>query len=215
MNMIYVALFFALLSPTLAQEKKLPAPAKIATPKTLTIDSSHKDLVSLVNGYWNTVRFGHGKFVQLAPDGRRTEGDLFFTKPGQLLFDYDPPSKIEIIADGKGVAVRDKRLNTQDIYPIGQTPLQFLLADKIDLGKDPNVTSITRDVDNIYVRLEEKKAIGGTHRLVLVFTVNAMKLTQWTITDPQGYETSVAIHNLNTAQRPSPDHYKIDYTKYN
>jgi outer membrane lipoprotein-sorting protein len=203
------------LSPALAQDKKLPAPAKIVTPKVLTIDTSHKDLVQMVNSYWNSVRYGHGKFVQVTMNGKRTEGELYFNKPGQLLFDYNPPSKIEIIADGKTVAVRDKKLNTQDIYPISQTPLQFLLADKMDVGKDPNVTSITRDADFIFVRLEEKKAIGGTHRLVLVFSVKDMKLSQWTITDPQGHETSVAVHNLNVTQRPTQDHFKIDYQKYN
>ncbi len=29
--------------------------------------------------------------------------------------------------------VRDRKLATQDLYPLSQTPLRFLLADQVDL----------------------------------------------------------------------------------
>ncbi len=40
------------------------------------------------------------------------------------------------------------------------------------------------------------------------------QLKQWTVTDPQGYDTTVAIYNLNTQKKPDPDLFKIDLTKY-
>jgi outer membrane lipoprotein-sorting protein len=200
----------------LKPEPALAAPKKTnGAPKETNIETSYKDLVAMVNGYWNSVRFGTADFVQLDPGGKRTEGQFYFTKPGLLRFEYAPPSPVEVVADGKGVAVRDKRLNTQDIYPIGQTPLQFLLSEKIDLGADKNVKSITRDADNIYLTLEEKKALGGTHSLEITFDAKTLVLKQWNVTDPQGFETSIAIHNLKANMKPNPDKYKIDYTKYN
>ena len=62
--------------------------------------------------------------------------------------------------------------------------------------------------------IEERQALGGTHRLQLMFSAKDMQLKQWTVTDPQGYDTTVAVYNLNTTQRPDPGMFKIDYTRY-
>ena len=42
----------------------------------------------------------------------------------------------------QSVVVRDRKLATQDLYPLSQTPLRFLLADRIDLLRDTNVVGI-------------------------------------------------------------------------
>ena len=36
------------------------------------------------------------------------------------------------------------------------------------------------------------------------------QLKQWTVTDPQGYDTTVAIYNLDTTRRVNPDLFKLD-----
>ena len=41
------------------------------------------------------------------------------------------------------------------------------------------------------------------------------QLKQWTVTDPQGYDTTVAVSNLDASKRPDPGLFKIDYTRYN
>ena len=84
-----------------------------------------------------------GNFVQIGPDGGRTEGTFYIQKPGRVRFEYNPPSPIDIIADGSSVVVRDRKLATQDLYPLSQTPLRYLLADRIDLLRDADVVSVT------------------------------------------------------------------------
>ena len=59
-----------------------------------------------------------------------------------MRFEYNPPSPIELVADGNSVVVRDRKLETQDLYPLSQTPLRFLLADRIDLLKETNVIAV-------------------------------------------------------------------------
>ena len=66
-------------------------------------------------------------------------------KPGKVRFEYKPPSPIELIADGSSVVVRDRKLATQDLYPLSQTPLRFLLADHIDLLRDTNLVGVYAD----------------------------------------------------------------------
>ena len=86
-----------------------------------------------------------------------------------MRFEYDPPSPIEIIADGSSVVVRDRKLATQDLYPLSQTPLRFLLADRIDLLRDTNVVGVYADDVFVTVVIEERQALIGTSRLMMMF----------------------------------------------
>jgi len=129
-------------------------------------------------------------------------------------FEYDDPSPIELIADGQSVVVRDRRLATQDVYPLSQTPLRFLLADHVDLMKDTSLVAVYADDVFITVVVEEKNGVVGTSRLMIMFSAKDMQLKQWTVTDPQGYDTTVAVYNLDTSRRPDPAMFKIDYTRY-
>ena len=167
-----------------------------------------------VNSYLSGVQTLTGKFIQVGPDGSRTQGDFFISKPGRVRFEYDDPSPIELIADGSSVVVRDRRLATQDVYPLSQTPLRFLLADRVDLTKDTHLVAVYADDVFVTVVAEEKSGIVGTSRLMIMFSAKDMQLKQWTVTDPQGYDTTVAVYNLDTSKRPDPALFKIDYTRY-
>jgi len=173
-----------------------------------------RTIVERVNSYLSGVQTLTGNFVQVGPDGSRTQGDFFISKPGRVRFEYDDPSPIELIADGSSVVVRDRRLATQDVYPLSQTPLRFLLAERVDLTKDTHLVSAYADDVFVTVVLEEKNGIVGTSRLMIMFSAKDMQLKQWTVTDPQGYDTTVAVYNLDTSKRPDPALFKIDYTRY-
>src|SRR5947199_10447464 len=119
-----------------------------------------------------------------------------------------------MIADGSSVAVRDNKLATQDIYPLSQTPLRYLLSDRIDLMRDTNVVTVTADDMFISVTVEEKSTLIGTSRMMLMLGAKDNQLKQWTVTDPQGYDTTVAVYNLDTSKKPDPSLFKIDFTNY-
>ena len=36
---------------------------------------------------------------------------------------------------------------------------------------------------------------------MIMFNAKDMQLKQWTVTDPQGYDTTVAVYNLDTTRR--------------
>jgi outer membrane lipoprotein-sorting protein len=66
----------------------------------------------------------------------------------------------------------------------------------------------------VTVTIEETQPLIGTSRLVMMVGAKDFKLKQWTITDPQGYDTTVAVSNLDNSKRPDPNLFKIDYTRY-
>jgi outer membrane lipoprotein-sorting protein len=179
-----------------------------------TFDSNQKAQAARVSSYLSSLQTLVGNFVQVGPDGSKTKGDFYIQKPGKVRFEYDAPSPIAIIADGSSLAVRDTKLATQDIYPLSQTPLRFLLSDRIDLLKDTNVVNVTADDVYISVTIEEKQALIGTSRLMLMVGVKDGQLKQWTVTDPQGYDTTIAVYNLDSSKKVDPGLFKIDFTNY-
>jgi outer membrane lipoprotein-sorting protein len=185
---------------------------KNAAPSQATaFDAHQRALLGKVSGYLSSVQTLVGNFVQLGPDGRRVDGTFFIQKPGKVRFQYNPPSPIDIIADGSSVVVRDRSLETSDYYPLSQTPLRYLLADRIDLLRDTDVVSVSADDSFVTVVVEETQVMVGTNRLMLMFDAKTLALKQWTVTDPQGLDTTVAVYNLDTVKKPDPNLFVINY----
>ena len=174
-------------------------------------EGKQRALVDRVNTYLSNISTLVGDFVQVGPDGARTEGQFYIQKPGKVRFEYKPPSRIDVIADGQSVVVRDRKLATQDLYPLSQTPLRFLLSDHIDLQRDTNLVSVAADDVFVTLVVEDKQQFVGNNRLMLMFGAKDFQLRQWTVTDPQGYDTTVAVYNLDTKTKPDPDLFKINY----
>jgi outer membrane lipoprotein-sorting protein len=187
----------------------LPVPPRSG--ESTAFDDRQRALVDKVSSYLSNVQTLVGDFVQVGPDGRRAEGQFFILKPGKVRFDYNPPSPVDVIADGQSVVVRDRNLATQDLYPLSQTPLRFLLSDHIDLTRDTNLVSVSADDTFVTIVVEEKHVLTGTSRLMLMFGAKDLQLRQWTVTDPQGFDTTVAVYNLDTTKKPDPDMFKITY----
>jgi outer membrane lipoprotein-sorting protein len=182
--------------------------AKEAPVPNLTPD----EIVAKANDFLNTTRFMSADFVQIGPDGKRTEGLLVIQRPGHMLFRYKPPATLEIVADGRSVAVKDQKLGTQDLYLIAQTPLKFLLADHIDLTKDLKVTRVDIDDHAATVEIVDKETFGGKSDITMVFDPTTFELKQWTVVDPQGFQTVVTLFDLDLVSKPDPELFRIDAT---
>lgn len=190
-----------------ARPAATPARGKAGAPAT------QEEAIERLNTYLNSFSSLQGNFIQFAANGRRLEGRIYIQRPGKMRFEYEPPATIEVIADGTSVAVRDKKLATQDIYSLGQTPLKFLVREKMDLARDGTITGAGVDGDVLSVRLEDRSTLGGTSKITLKFDLVANVLKQWVVIDPQGYETSVALYNLDTQRRPDAKNFVIDYQR--
>jgi len=194
-------------APLIAQ----PSPPRPGQP---TLNAKQVMLVERISNSLSNLRTLVGEFKQVGADGSRTEGEFYLMKPGRVRFDYSAPSPVEIIADGKSVAVRDRNLANQDLYPISQTPLRFLLADRIDLLRDSNIVAVYGDDVFATVVIEERQIARGTYRVMLMFGAKDYQLKQWVVTDPQGQDTTVALYNLDPNTKPDPELFRIDYTRY-
>ena len=178
------------------------APASAPTPTSPPGPKSPEEALDRVNAYFNSIDQLSAYFVQRNPNGQQAEGTLSMRRPGQFHFAYAPPSTLEVVSDGRNVAIRDKKLGTNDVYPVGQTPLKFLVQDNIDLSRDTKVRDVQVGRDGVVtVRFDDSATLGGTSKITLRFDTRANALKAWTIVDAQGYETTVTLSGLNATYR--------------
>lgn len=140
-----------------------------------------------------------GDFTQTAPSGAISEGRFYLRRPGFLRFEYEPPQPLLIVANGGMVYVRDEALETTDSYPVGKTPLKFLLGKKIDRD-DARVVSVDRGVDNVAVTFasDDEETEGD---LTLIASAPDLVLRRWIVRDQQGGVTVVALDNVESGVR--------------
>jgi outer membrane lipoprotein-sorting protein len=193
----------------------LTAPAAAAQKSTKSSKAAPAPIpadeaVKRANAWLDSARVMTADFVQIGQNGRRSEGQLSVARPGRMRFEYTDPARFEIVADGRSVAIIDRKLNTQDEYFIGQTPLKFLLSDHIDMARDTRVLSVAQEGNTVTIEVEDKAALGGTAHLALVFDASTFALRQWTVIDAQGFQTVVTLFNVDLTTQPDPALFHID-----
>ena len=186
------------------------APAAPKPSDYVTISGTEADAaIKKADAFLSSATTMVGDFVQKGADGRESEGKIYIQKPGKMRFEYAAPATLEVIADGAKVAVHDRKMKTQDTYSIGNTPLKFLLQDKIDLKAETQILNVLKTPDAIMILLDDRTTFGGTSRIRLIFDKNTFELRAWQVRDPQGYETLVTLFNIDLQQKPDPKLFKI------
>jgi len=175
---------FALLAP-LALLVPLPAMAE-------------KIPLSTLSDYLNSLTTVESAFTQINSDGSISTGRIYIKRPGSVRLEYDPPDRSLVIAGGQQVAIFDAKSNQPpEQYPLKRTPLNLILAERIDLARASMVVGHTADGTSTRVRAQdpEHPEYGS---IELVFTANPTALRQWIITDDLGSQTRIELADLET-----------------
>jgi outer membrane lipoprotein-sorting protein len=159
--------------------------------------------------HFSSVKSMVGEFVQFGPRGEQTGGKFYIERPGKLRFNFEDPSPIRVIADGKNVAIGNMKLKTWDLYPLSKTPLSLLLADKIDLGNQM-VRDVKEESDLTTIVLGNKSVFGDS-TITMMFDSKTYDLRQWTITDAQNKDTSVMIYNVQNGVNLDDKVFNVPY----
>lgn len=178
-------MFRALLAPAAVLCLVLPASAA---------DLSLDDL----SRYLNSLTTAEAGFTQTNSDGSKSQGTLFIKRPGRARFEYAAPDDSLVIAGAGQVAIFDAKSNQPpEQYPLKRTPLNLILAPKVNLGAARMVVGQRQEGDRtIVVAQDPEKPEYGT--IELVFSANPTTLREWIVTDDQGNETRVELGPLQT-----------------
>jgi outer membrane lipoprotein-sorting protein len=151
-------------------------------------------LVQRAQTYLDGLTTATGRFVQTAPDGRESTGTVWLQRPGRARFDYDPPSGVQIAADGHVVTEVDTRLRTIHSYPLGTTPLSLFLARRVALDEGARVEAVRRTPDGFEVDVRDgRRRRGG---IALQFRNAPLALAGWIVTDARGAKVQVRLTHL-------------------
>ena len=114
-----------------------------------------------------------------------------------MRIDYDPPSKILLIARDWRLIYYDGSIRQVTTIPLSQTPLSILLDEETDLQKDVSVIDIREGDDSFDITLVRADA-ADQGSVTLSFASEPITLLSWIVTDPQGYRTQLVLRDLET-----------------
>lgn len=167
-----------------------------------------RDLTRISN-YLNGVDTMRGTFVQVGPDGDLSDGTFYMRRPGRIRFEYVPPNPGLVVADGTWVGVYDIELCTLDRVPLGDTPLEILLKDRVNLRDERAVSSIERAEGQLRVTaIDPDDPAAGS--ITMIFADTPLELRQWTVTDAQGLVTTVALSETVVNVSLDPNLFRIE-----
>ena len=169
------------------------------------------EVAEKIADHFSAVKTMTGEFVQFSPTGQQTGGKFFIERPGKLRFNYEDPSPIRVISDGKSVVIGNRKLRTWDIYPLSKTPLKLLLGNRIDLqSKMIKSVDVAPDLTTIVLG---DKSIFGSSTITMMFDTNTFELRQWTIRDAQGKDTTVMIFNVQSDVKFADSVFQVPYSQ--
>jgi outer membrane lipoprotein-sorting protein len=169
----------------------LPA---VAAHAQTTATAAKAETIDMLSKHFTSVPTMTGEFVQFGPNGEQTGGVFYIERPGKIRFNYEKPAAVEVISNGKTVAVHNSKLKTWDFYPLDKTPLKMLLSNEIKV-EDKTVREVINEPDLTTVVMGDDKVFGNA-LITLMFDPASFDLKQWTIKDPKGKETSVMVFNV-------------------
>ena len=162
-----------------------------------------------LSAYLNGLTSAETDFTQINSDGSGAKGKLFIRRPGRMRFEYSKPDKTLVLASGGQVAIFDTKSNQPpEQYPLARTPLNLILAARIDLGQARMVVGHGEDGKLTVVTAQDPDHPEyGT--IALGFTANPVALRQWVVTDQAGAQTIVLLDDLRVGGTYPPSLFSI------
>lgn len=171
--------------------------ALAAGPARAALPPADLETVGRIEDYLNGVRTLQARFSQVNPDGSASDGEVYIDRERSAMrFEYDPPSRIELVAPGDWRLIFvDASIRQVNVLPVAETPLGFLLAKRVRIGGDIEVASVQRQRGEILINATRVGA-ADQGRVLLAFIERPLELRRWAVTDAQGLTTVVILEGV-------------------
>jgi outer membrane lipoprotein-sorting protein len=193
MNIRPIAFALCLLclsSPAYAVDEHAPE-GQFLTPAAV---ARHEELVHRLEHYLSDLTTIAADFSQVAPDGSLTNGKFYLERPGRMRWQYNPPTPILMVADGKVLTYYDYELEQVNYIPLDSTLIGFLAEPQISFSGYVGLRTIEEQNDAIRVTIAERGK-PGDGELMLEFSDKPLTLRNMVVTDATHQVTSVSLNN--------------------
>ncbi len=164
--------------------------------------------IARIETYLTNLRSLKARFLQVAPNGGTSEGEVWLQRPGKMRFQYDPPSPFLLVANYGLVVFNDSKLQQTSNIPLSQTPLGIILADQVKLSGDIEIVGLRRLPDEIELTLQ-RTASPSDGTITLYFSDQKLALQRWAVVDQQRQKTSVRLFNVELGGKFDPALFKV------
>ena len=158
----------------------------------IAYSTTKQEIIKDVETYLNNIKYLQSKFIQDdLINSRLSEGIFYLSRPNKLRIDYLNPFEASLYIDNKTVIYYDKELDEVHNIKTADTPLKFLLRNRISLNnKDFSVIDATDNNNIITISFEEKK---DNHKLILTFKKSPMSLQKIKLITSDGQEIEMSL----------------------
>jgi outer membrane lipoprotein-sorting protein len=165
------------------------------------------EMVERIVAHLEGITTLESKFTQIAPDGRLATGQLWIARPGRMRLDYDPPSRILLIATDWRLVYYDGSIQQMNTIPLRETPLGFLLDSRVDLAEAAQIVDLERRANEIAIEVVRSDA-PDQGSVQLWFAAEPLELRRWVVTDPQGLRTTVILEDAQYGRPADPELFR-------
>lgn len=165
-------------------------------PKTLS-DEQRAAEIKRVESYLSSISSVVSDFGQLSADGTKATGKFFLKRPGKMRWQYNPPTPVLLVSNGKVVTYYDAGLDQVTYVGVDDTLAGFIAQ------KDIRLESASTHLTNFEVAndgtiratvVQKKKPTEGS--LTLEFGDKPLQIKGMTTVDAAGSRTVVTFTNL-------------------
>ena len=151
--------------------------------------------ISKVEGYLSSINSIVASFTQTSADGSKGDGKFFLKRPGKMRWQYNPPTPLLLVSDGKVVTYYDAGLDQVTYIGVDDTLAGFLAQKNIKLDSESTqLTRISSQNGEISVTIvQKKKPSDGS--LTLQFSDRPFEMKQMVAVDATGNATTVKLAN--------------------
>ena len=145
--------------------------------------------------YLNSIKSLSGQFTQVNSKGQKATGQIQMARPGKMRLDYNPPSSLLIVADGKWLITKDREADEVNYASLDKTPAAFILRSQVRFSGDVEITNVVPKGDTTEISLIRKEEPDAGY-ITLVFQDHPIALKEWSVLDGQGIQTRVILSNI-------------------
>lgn len=174
------------------------------------LTDEERQMIQEINTHNSAIDTMAGRFLQIDTNGGRVEGTFFIDRPDRVRFRYAPPSREEIVSEGRGFYVIDRREETKYAYPQESIPLRQFLGQTIDLFS-ANIVDVVTSEDFMSVTISDDTPIGVVE-VSLIFDIATKDIKQWTLTEPSGAELTFSLYDVVYNQEIPDSFFSIPAT---
>ncbi len=160
------------------------------------VEGSARDaVVTKVETYLSSIPSIVANFSQTSSDGSEGTGKFFLKRPGKMRWQYNPPSPVLIVSDGKVVTYYDAGLDQISYIGIDDTLATLMAKKEIKLESDTaRLTKVEQGGGVIRVTVVQKKK-PDEGSMTIELSEKPLELKRLITLDATGNETTVTLQN--------------------